>query len=321
MYIEEALASLDLDLHHDKFEVIIVNDGSDDPFTVQKLNAICLPNTFVLHQNNQGLACARNNGIMKARGRYILPLDSDNKIVSTVFLEACEMMERSGTIDMVYTDAYFFGEISRPWRVGSLKPLLLLDKNAIDACCLLRKTSLLEVGMYDADMPGMGNEDWELVLNLLVHNKNIVYLPKTGFHYRVSSSSMSMTTTGARFDQNKRHIYYKHFLPAAIWPVSACCEDRKTLYNFAEPLLVLRECLFNKNLMVFRQRVGFWRTLKAFISKYRLNARYFDRKTRIRNLSLFYPVCKHLGALTMIADATCLIKPVPRQWEQEKRKK
>lgn len=30
-------------------------------------------------------------------------------------------------------------------KVGRLTPLLLLDRNAIDACCLLKKASLMEM--------------------------------------------------------------------------------------------------------------------------------------------------------------------------------
>lgn len=316
MFIDEALKSLELELNPVNFEVIIVNDGSNDPFTIQKLNSISFPNTLVLHQNNRGLAAARNAGIVRARGKYILPLDADNRIVMKVMLEACELMESYGEIDMVYTDAYFFGEKKGLWKVGELNPMSLLDNNMIDACCLLRKSTLTELGMYDEHMPGMGNEDWELLVNLFVHHKNIFYLQKTGFCYRVRSASMSMTVTGQWFDKNKRHIYYKHFLSTDIEKVSFVIKDKSTLYKFVEPLAAMNESLFSKKLLVYRKKVGFWKISRAFIAKYRLNARYFDRKTRINNLSFFYPVCKHLRTMTMIAEATCLIKPVPRQWSK-----
>src|SRR5437899_68511 len=62
------------------YEIIIVNDGSTDPPTVQLLKDLEEKGYNIINQNNQGLAAARNNGIAAATANYILPLDADNKI-------------------------------------------------------------------------------------------------------------------------------------------------------------------------------------------------------------------------------------------------
>ena len=60
------------------YEVILVNDGSTDGS-----DALCdtyatqYPQIHVVHQPNQGVSVARNTGIEKAVGEYILFLDSD----------------------------------------------------------------------------------------------------------------------------------------------------------------------------------------------------------------------------------------------------
>lgn len=67
------------DLDDKRFEVIIVNDGTRDR-SMEMIADIILqhPNITVVNQENQGLSVARNNGILKAKGEYLLMLDSDD---------------------------------------------------------------------------------------------------------------------------------------------------------------------------------------------------------------------------------------------------
>lgn len=209
-YIQEAIDSIQLQKYNDVFEVIVINDGSTDLFTINELNRISELGITVIHQENIGLASARNKGIELSRGKYILPLDSDNKIEPEIFIEAASIMEKEDEIDMVYTDAIFFGEKSGNWKVGNFEGLKLLVTNQIDACTLIRKNILVKLGGYDKNMPGMGNEDWELWVNFFLNKRKVFYLPKAGFYYRVSNDSMSVTTTGPSFDKNRNYIYEKH---------------------------------------------------------------------------------------------------------------
>lgn len=77
--IDEALNSV-FEQSYNDYEVIVINDGSTDGYTNEKLSELERKGVFVLHQPNQGLATARNNGIKLAKGEYILPLDSDNRL-------------------------------------------------------------------------------------------------------------------------------------------------------------------------------------------------------------------------------------------------
>ena len=60
-------------------EIIIIDDGSED-----KIGVFCKQfldsRIRYFHQENQGVSCARNNGIEKAKGDYIFFLDSDDTI-------------------------------------------------------------------------------------------------------------------------------------------------------------------------------------------------------------------------------------------------
>src|SRR3546814_7916773 len=83
------------------FEYIVVDDGSPDTNAQEYLKKVQHPKITVLHQENQGVAAARNMGIVHAKGKYILCLDSDDLIEPTyiemavLMLEANPMISRS----------------------------------------------------------------------------------------------------------------------------------------------------------------------------------------------------------------------------------
>lgn len=211
IYLDDAFESIELYKYSDVFEHIIINDGSTDSFTLKKIEELKDRGSIVIHQKNKGLAEARNAGIKVAKGNYILPLDSDNKIVPEIFIEAMEILENEPSFDVVYTDAMWFGDKQNLRIVGPYDGLKLLDDNYIDACSLIRKSAILETGMYDINMPAMGHEDWELGVNFFLNNKQIYYLGKVGFYYRLRQSSMLTTVSGPNFEKNKQHIYNKHY--------------------------------------------------------------------------------------------------------------
>ena len=69
-------------LNDNAYEVIIVNDGTEDN-SIGVIQDIINEhdNITVINQENQGLSVARNNGIAQAKGEYILMLDSDDLLI------------------------------------------------------------------------------------------------------------------------------------------------------------------------------------------------------------------------------------------------
>ncbi len=81
-YIKDSIDSIiNQDYDFSKIQVILVNDGSiDNSYNICKDYSDRYDNIIVINQKNKGVSTARNNGIKKALGKYILFLDSDDYI-------------------------------------------------------------------------------------------------------------------------------------------------------------------------------------------------------------------------------------------------
>lgn len=81
-YVGRCLEScLDQDLPKDEYEIIVVNDGTQDN-SVQVIEKYIKPenNVTLIHRENGGLSAARNTGLKHAQGEYVWFVDSDDWI-------------------------------------------------------------------------------------------------------------------------------------------------------------------------------------------------------------------------------------------------
>ena len=111
-YIEECLNSI-LKQNYKNYEVIVINDGSLD-----KSGEICENfskknfNFKVIHVKNGGLSSARNIGIKKALGEYILFLDGDDFIAKNCLEDIDNLIKKNNSTDIV------FGKIIKYYKDG-----------------------------------------------------------------------------------------------------------------------------------------------------------------------------------------------------------
>jgi len=194
--LREALASVEQMRNANLLEVIIVDDGSSEVETGKILSAAQEAGYSVVSQPNRGVGAARNAGIRLAKGEFILPLDSDNRLRDAYLNEGVSLLRENPGVGVVYANGKYFGERSSRCVVPDFNVLSLIRMNFIDACALYRKKLWEDVGGYDEQMPFMGVEDWDFWLRLASHGSTFVHLSKIGFDYRVRKDSMIVKAIG-----------------------------------------------------------------------------------------------------------------------------
>jgi glycosyltransferase involved in cell wall biosynthesis len=152
-----------------------------------------------MRQPNRGPGAARNAGIRLAKGEFILPLDSDNRVRDVYLNEGISILKENPGVGVVYADAEYFGERSGRWDVPEFDLLSLIRWNFVDACALYRKKLWEEVGGYDEYKPLSGLEDWEFWLRIASRGGIFVHVRKVGFDYRVQKDSMIAKIMGCDY--------------------------------------------------------------------------------------------------------------------------
>ncbi|MCC6952495.1 MAG: glycosyltransferase family 2 protein [Deltaproteobacteria bacterium] len=151
-----------------QFEWIIVDDGTDDAESLERLRFLSIVDERISvhrHEQNRGLSAARNTGFSLARCDWVFQLDSDDLLEPT----AIEKLLWTGTLlpDAAAVGSFHVGFYANEYlndggfhhREG------FLIANQTDANVLVRKSVHHQVGGYDESNRG-GLEDWDFWLKV-----------------------------------------------------------------------------------------------------------------------------------------------------------
>ena len=202
-YLEEALASV-YEQTHTSWEIVVVDDGSEDPAAISYLDSLDRPRLRMIRQDNTGLPGARNAGMKLARGDFLVPLDSDDELGPEFMTRLLAAIRQDPNAGFAHCLARLHGDIEAIWIPRPFNPYWQLIENAVVGCVLMRAAAWESVGGYDETMTS-GNEDWELWLRLTGAGWGQVRLEEPLFLYRKHGVSMSVTTE-ARFEQGRRMV-------------------------------------------------------------------------------------------------------------------
>lgn len=207
-YLDECLQSV-LDQTYQDWECIIVNDGSPDNTEEVAKKWVEKDSRFkYFYKENGGLSTARNFGIEKAEGAWILPLDCDDYI-SNDYLYLAQKHFDIQDLQVIYCEAQKFGAVNEKWNLPEFSLANLANENLIFCCAFFRKTSWMSIGGYDENLL-IGYEDWEFWINILKDTGNVLKIEKVCFFYRIKDDSMLFNLKKSNDEKTVKYIEHKH---------------------------------------------------------------------------------------------------------------
>lgn len=207
-FIEAALASAAA-LTYPNTEVIIIDDGSTDPFTIEMLKKLESSYT-VIRQANQGPSVARNNAVKHSKGEFVLALDSDNKVRPEYLSIAIPLFLKNPKLGVVYSDFQYFGDSNEVKRLFDFDISRMLVYNYIDMCSVMRRTAFDELGGFDEYMSKRGLEDWDFWIGMYEKGWELLHLNQVMFDYYVTDASRTVQVANKNVDDLRRYVYAKH---------------------------------------------------------------------------------------------------------------
>jgi glycosyltransferase involved in cell wall biosynthesis len=208
-YLNDCVHSI-LNQSYTYLECIIVDDGSTDN-SRSIIERLVFDNHQVkaIYQSNKGVASARNEGIKKAKAKFILPLDADDKLSSNYLSKCIEEFEAESDLSLVYGAIEKFGEINNSIQNVPYSFKKLLSQNMIHCSAVFHKKSWEAVGGYDESMI-LGLEDWEFWINILNNKSKVAFVGESTLYYRIKKSSRNRSFSKVDRDKIAQYISEKH---------------------------------------------------------------------------------------------------------------
>jgi FkbM family methyltransferase len=198
------------------WEIVIVNDGSpDNTGEVAKQLAAKHPGKQIrlVEQPNGGVPGARNTGIRAARGKYLFPLDADDKIKPTLLAKLVPILDNQPEIGFAYTDIHHFGDFDQVWRMPEFdRTTLIAKENIVHVSALVRRSAWEQAGGYNETMRE-GYEDWDFWIGCVEHGWDGYCLHEPLFMYRkcgrsrMSDAKEKLEWLTAQIVQNHPKLY------------------------------------------------------------------------------------------------------------------
>jgi glycosyltransferase involved in cell wall biosynthesis len=202
LYLSDCLKSISAQTFPGQREVILVNDGSTDG-SDSICNAFCKehPEAILIEQENKGLSEARNTGIAAARGKWLLFLDSDDKLAPDALAtltdyaenQECDMVVGGFYYDynsyLLYDDRWFHNQ--KPFsleRSEAMKQLILQRYLKNFAWGKLYLTETVKRHLF---RPGVFFEDSYWQHWMIDDAARVGIIPKPLYYYKQRKESIS----------------------------------------------------------------------------------------------------------------------------------
>ncbi|MCQ9122619.1 glycosyltransferase family 2 protein [Rodentibacter caecimuris] len=196
------------------FEVVIIDDNSQDPVVVAKFYPFKV--NVIRNETNQGAAESRNIGARAATGEWLLFLDDDDRFAENKCEKLAEVISEQPAINFIYHPAKCeminegFSYVTKPIppQEISVERILLANKIGGMPMVAVKKDLFLKIGGLSTALRSL--EDYDFLLKLV---KDPTFKPyKIGepltyctFHTKRASVSTDTGNTEKAIDYIREH--------------------------------------------------------------------------------------------------------------------
>lgn len=212
------------------YEIIIVNDGSNEPCLLKYLRELSIVNNkiHVYDQKNQGSAAARNVALEVAKGDYVFFVDADDILAESLFTDVTEDDLKTDILCMDYTiDGSSGGSLGKKIDFSKKKDTIYMNVlyypgvleelmfGALWAKCFSR--SFLEQYKIRFQPELRKTQDRAFMLDAYYYANRILYVPVQSYNYTSNATSIT----------HRMNMNMTNYCSAVVDAVKKSCEEKK----------------------------------------------------------------------------------------------
>ncbi len=192
-WLGEAIDSV-LAQAYENWELILIDDGSTLPETLQLLDALPERDArikIVRRNNTGGISEASNSGLEVAQGEWVGLFDHDDLLEPDALFEVVRHLQTNPQTDLIFSDEDKITEegLAAPQFKPDWSPDFLLSYNYLCHFTTIRREMVEKAGRFRPQFDGA--QDYDLFLRVTEMTDRIHHLPRILYHWRRSESSTS----------------------------------------------------------------------------------------------------------------------------------
>jgi hypothetical protein len=210
------------------FEWVLVDNGSTSPTTRTLLQRLADDSRakIVRLPSNRGILAGTRTALEHARGRYVLPVDHDDRLYPDALRIMAWHLHEHGYPTAAYSDEDNLlpsGRPGRPFCKPDWDPLLLLNCCYVAHLSAIDRETALSLDCY-SDRQTEGCPDWDAFLRLARAGHSPLHVPEILYSWRMHADSTASPYSRAKpyTIANQHHVLLKH-----LWHLNH--DDRLTV--------------------------------------------------------------------------------------------